>query len=563
MGMSLREVVMAVLPLTSFVVSASICAIAAKSTNIELNPAASPSRAAQLARRKSTFDYTRIPVSNNASDNISGDTQPKAHHIKIRTIILFLFSLLASTLHLVSFIHSFLTLDNGDSDDSSGDRDRSQFERLFAPIAILTGWAMVLLALLGIITHRIRYMNALQPLQWFYSTTFVVLLFEFWDKLDTILDHHRFGYSYSFDTYVFFAKFCTALVLFGTALTMPAELDLDFVHQYGYGYASAKHAMSPEAYASYLSWLFFSWFNKIISIGSSKTLNLSDLSELLPQLRARTVWSQFQMFSSFRSSASLLKRVLWFNGVSFLWQFTFVVISTFLDFSVPYFLKLFLSYINDPEVPPKVAYLYVILIFIAQVSRSLVQSQMFYMGRKINVSMMALLNAEIYAKTLTRRDMSGLVKKKPKESSGSQDSSDSNGKGNGNGKGKDKGKSKGKDDDKDTAPASAGKVVNLMSTDTVRVSGVCNFWHIGVSSPIGIALGTYLLYDLIGWSSLVGMSILIITIPVNKAVRKRYTIGQRELSSARDDRVTLMGEARLCFSAFVIIRIKTSGSNTD
>lgn len=203
--------------------------------------------------------------------------------------------------------------------------------------------------------------------------------------------------------------------------------------------------------------------------------------------------------------------------------------STCLDFSVPFFLKLFLNYVNDPKVPPKVAYAYVILIFIAQVSRSLVQSQMFYMGRKINVSMMALLNAEIYAKTLTRRDMSGLVDKK-KSGEPSKD-----------------GKGKGKDESKSNAPASAGKVVNLMSTDTVRVSGVVNFWHIGVSSPIGIALGTYLLYDLIGWSSLVGMSILIITIPVNKAVRARYAKGQRELSAARDARVTLMGEVTHAF----------------
>ncbi|KAG0272986.1 hypothetical protein BGZ95_011219 [Linnemannia exigua] len=278
--------------------------------------------------------------------------------------------------------------------------------------------------------------------------------------------------------------------------------------------------MGTESYASYLSWLFFSWFNSVIEVGTTKTLNQSDLPELLPQLRSRTIWSQFQVFQNARASASLLRRILTFNATSLIWQMVFVVISTFLDFSVPFFLKLFLSYINDPKVSPKVAYLYVILIFVAQVSRSLVQSQMFYMGRKINVALMALLNSEIYAKTLTRRDMSGLVDKKKKDGATGKD----------------------KDEKKDNAPASAGKVVNLMSTDTVRVSGVVNFWHIGISSPIGIALGTYLLYDLIGWSSLVGMSILVITIPVNKAVRKRYAKGQRELSSARDERVTLMGE---------------------
>ncbi|KAF9999988.1 hypothetical protein BGZ79_006427 [Entomortierella chlamydospora] len=509
MGVQLMHV-LAAIPLAITIVSGTICALAARSSNIELNPSAQPT-AAELTRRKSIFDYTKLP-STDAVDNAAANFQPKAKEIKIRNILLFILSLIPTAFILTSLI---LVIQSGSS-------DQTLLESLFGPIVLLAGWALVLVVLLGVITHRIRYMNAIQSLQWFYSTTTAILLVEFWYRIDLILEG-----DYSADMLIFYGVAATVLALFGIALTMPAELDLAFVHRYGYGYSSAEHVMGTEAYASYLSWLFFSWFNAVIKIGSTKTLNLSDLPELLPQLRARTVWSQFQtMTQRFRSSASLLKRILWFNALSFFWQFTFVVISTCLDFSVPFFLKLFLSYINDPTVPPKVAYLYVVLIFVAQISRSLVQSQMFYMGRKINVSMMALLNAEIYAKTLTRRDMSGLVDKKKK----------------GENKDNDKDKGKGGGEKKDNAPASAGKVVNLMSTDTVRVSGVCNFWHIGVSSPIGIALGTYLLYDLIGWSSLVGMSILIITIPVNKAVRKRYAKGQRELSSARDDRVTLMGE---------------------
>ncbi|KAF9935900.1 hypothetical protein BGZ67_002885 [Mortierella alpina] len=508
--------VLAVVPLALMLASGTIGALASRSSNIELNPSAAPPVAAQLARRKSTFDYTRLASMDPQEPSATTETQPKGLEIKIRTISLFLLSLIPTALAVVSVV---LSLDSKS--------DRSEFERLFAPVVTLVGWVIVLAALFAVITHRVRFSSAIQPLQWFYSSALALLIYEFWNRIDVILE----GVSkYHLDTWLFFAGLLTVLLVWAIALTMPAELDLDFVHQYGYGYSSPEHEMSPEAYASYMSWLFFAWFNSVIKLGSSKTLNLSDLPELLPQLRARVVWSQFQMFQNFRASASLLKRVLLFNIVSFFWQFTFVVISTCLDFSVPYFLRLFLKYIKDPSVPPKMAYLYVILIFVAQVSRSLVQSQMFYMGRKINVSMMALLNAEIYAKTLTRRDMSGLVDKKNKDVKENKD---------GGGKGKGKGKDK---ESKDNAPASAGKVVNLMSTDTVRVSGVCNFWHIGVSSPIGIALGTYLLYDLIGWSSLVGMSILVITIPVNKAVRKRYAKGQRELSSARDDRVTLMGE---------------------
>ncbi|KAF9182238.1 hypothetical protein BGZ51_004856 [Haplosporangium sp. Z 767] len=516
MGIPLMQV-LATVPTALLLTAGTICFLASRSSNIELNPSAAPTGSAQIARRKSTFDYTRL-ASHDPSDaaDRQNNIQPKAKEIKIRTAVLFILSFIPATFVAISL---FLALESGS--------DRTLFQRLYAPLITLIGWTIALIVLLGVMSHRIRYMGAIQPLQWFYSATFTILLFEFWNRLDMILEGNG---KYKLDMWIFFGVSLTVLVLWVIAITMPAELDLDFVHQYGYGYSSPGRAMSPEAYASYLSWLFFSWFNGIIKIGSTKTLSLSDLPELLPQLRSRTVWSQFQMFQNFRAKTSLLKRVLLFNAVSFLWQFIFVVISTFLDFSVPYFLKLFLQYIKDPTEPPKVAYLYIVLIFVAQVTRSLVQSQMFYMGRKINVSMMALLNAEIYAKTLTRRDMSGLVNKKKKDDQDGQ----------GKGKGKDT-KGKGKDDSSN-APASAGKVVNLMSTDTVRVSGVCNFWHIGVSSPIGIALGTYLLYDLIGWSSLVGMSILVVTIPINKAVRKRYAKGQRELSSARDDRVTLMGE---------------------
>ncbi|KAF9585632.1 hypothetical protein BGW38_001455 [Lunasporangiospora selenospora] len=533
-------------PLAVTLISGTICAIAsrvARNENSKVDHELSYSETTQpkgpQVRRRSTFDYTRL-VSSDADISTSGrpqlenDARPRAWAIKSR--LRFLLAL-STVPFFIACVSVFVAL-NPPSNLGAAAPQLTLWEQLGVPLVTLSGWLVALTILLLIILRRIAYMDAIQPLQWFYSANFVVALFELWTGIGLVLE----GLPDNPDAVILLSIVSTSMALFLIALTMPAELDMDFVHRWGYSYASAKHVISPEACASYLSWLFFSWFNSVIHIGSSKTLNSLDLPEIIPQLRARTIWSQFQIFQKYQTTATLLRKVLRFNAVSFIWQFSFVVVSTILDFSVPYFLKLFLSYIGDPEVPPKVAYLYVILIFVAQISRSLVQSQMFYMGRKINVSMMALLNAEIYAKTLTRRDMSGLVEKKKKKAD--NDSNPSNNEdvsSNDKDKAKGKGKKK-KDEGRDNSPANAGKVVNLMSTDTTRVSGVCNFWHIGVSSPIGIALGTYLLYDLIGWSSLVGMSILIFTIPVNKLVRGRYAKAQRELSSARDDRVTLMGE---------------------
>ncbi|KAF9349549.1 hypothetical protein BGX26_012171 [Mortierella sp. AD094] len=492
---------LAVAPLAFTLLSGAVCTLASGSSNLALNPHAAPPSPAQFTRREPTFNYTLLP-NTNASDNTTENSQPKAKDIKIRNFILLFLSLIP-TLFLVASCVLVLT-----SQDSA---EGTPFERLFAPVSALAGWVVTLLVLLGVITHRINYMIALQPLQWFYSTAAVVVIIDLWTLVDVIVEG-----DHSFEMWIYFGVGATVLTLAALALAMPAELDLGIVHQYGYGYSSEKHSTSPEAYASYLSWLSFSWFNGIIKMGSIKTLNLSDLPELVPLLRARTVWSQFQIFTGTKPSATLLRRILSFNALSLSWQFTFTVISTFLDFSVPYFLKLFLSYINDPTVHPKVAYFYVILIFVSQVARSLVQAQTYYLGCKIIVSMMALLNSEIYAKALTRRDMSGVVHKKKDGKDG--------------------------EEKKGHTPASLGKVVNLMSTDASRVTGMCNFWHIGVSSTIGIAIGGYLLYDLLGWSSLVGLSILVITIPANKAVNRLYSKGQMQLSSARDDRVTATNE---------------------
>ncbi|KAF8977715.1 hypothetical protein BGZ46_007163 [Entomortierella lignicola] len=487
---------LAVAPLVFTLLSGAICIFVSRSSNVALNPDVP----AQDTRLKSTFNFTLLP-NTSASENTTGDAQPKANDIRTRNLFLLFLSLIPTFFLASSCVLVLSALDSAEG---------TPFEALFAPVSALAGWLLALSVVFGVITNRISYMLALQPLQWFYSTSALVVIIDLWTLVDDIVEG-----DLTRSMCLLFGIEATVLALAVLALTMPAELDLDAVHRYGFGYSSEKHTISPEAYASYLSWLFFTWFDGIIKMGSIKTLNLSDLWELVPLLRAKTIWSQFQIFTGTKSSTTLLRRILSFNAITIFWQFTFAVLSTFSDFAVPFFLKLFLSYINDPTVHPKVAYLYVILIFVAQVSRSLFSAQIFYAGSKLSISIMSLLNAEIYSKALTRRDMNGVIHKKNED---------------------------GKEGKGDSAPASLGKVVNLMSTDSARITGVCNYWHVGVSSIVGIALGGYLLYDLLGWSSLVGLSILVISIPATKSVNGMYFESDVQLSKARDERITATNE---------------------
>ncbi|KAG0240918.1 hypothetical protein BGW41_006574 [Actinomortierella wolfii] len=465
---------------------------------VSTTTAVSPSAAGASTRRRHSI-YTRLV--NEVPLESEGDDfrQPKATEIKYKTVALLVLNVVPIVYYTLNLV---LALEASE--------DHSLLGRIYGPTVSLLGWVIAELLVGALLTRRLSYETGMKPLQWFFSASLSVLLYHLWIRLDRMLEH-----SWEADEFMFVGILVTVLVIFVMGITMPAELDFDFVLRHGYNYQNDKHERSPEATASFWSWLWFSWFTPLIKIGSSKTLNATDLPEIVPQLRAR---SAYGLFHNMRATGSLLRRIVIFNFTSFTWQFCCVVLSTFLDFATPFFFKHFLTEIASPSPQQKWAYLYIILIFVSQVSRSLIQSQMFYLGRRINVNLISTLNAEIYAKTLTRRDMSGLVDKKQKD-----------------------GKAKEADKER-TGSASTGKIVNLMSTDTVRVAGVVNFAHMAVSSPIGIVIGTYLLYDLLGWSSLVGMTVLVVSMPVNKKVRAYYIKAQRELSAARDERVTLVGE---------------------
>jgi hypothetical protein len=229
MGLQLIYVLAAV-PLAVSLTSGALCAIASRSSAIRLASSGPDHLTGTPAALEgpSVFNHTHLKRHATADNNdTTSDIQPKASEIKIRSILLFLLSLIPTVFVIVSLVLALLA----DSDD------RTLFQKLYAPLITLAGWLFALVLLLAMMTHRIRFVNAIQPLQWFYTTTVGVLLYQFWIRLDLILEGPS---SYTSDEWIFFALSGVAFVLCGIALTMPSELDFDFVHQFGYGYSSVS-----------------------------------------------------------------------------------------------------------------------------------------------------------------------------------------------------------------------------------------------------------------------------------------------------------------------------------
>jgi membrane protein insertase Oxa1/YidC/SpoIIIJ len=75
---------------------------------------------------------------------------------------------------------------------------------------------------------------------------------------------------------------------------------------------------------------------------------------------------------------------------------------------------------------------------------------------------------------------------------------------------------------------STGDVVNLMSVDTQRLQDVTQYGQVVWSAPFQIIMCLASLYNLVGFSMMAGLGIMIIMIPVNGIIARIMKNFQRQ-----------------------------------
>eukprot|EP00897_Mesotaenium_endlicherianum_P001271 jgi/Mesen1/1171/ME000124S00204 len=89
---------------------------------------------------------------------------------------------------------------------------------------------------------------------------------------------------------------------------------------------------------------------------------------------------------------------------------------------------------------------------------------------------------------------------------------------------------------------SSGRIVNMMTSDAEAMSMVCQNLHNLWSAPMRIVIAMVLLYAQLGVSSLLGLSILVLMIPVQAFVVNKNQKMQKQVLQRGDRRVALMNE---------------------
>jgi ABC-type multidrug transport system fused ATPase/permease subunit len=310
---------------------------------------------------------------------------------------------------------------------------------------------------------------------------------------------------------------------------------------------------SREPLASLFSIATFGWVDTIVWEGYKKPFEMSDVWNLIPKDKAAAVIADYRQFK--KTTALTWHLMSYFRG-SLIIQCTYAVVEGLLTFAPTLLLKSILEYIEDPdETPRNVIWLYVILLAFTDIIRSLASQQALWLGRKICIRLRAIIIGEIYAKALRRKAAAGsdtvLGDKKDKVDAAKQNTLQKL-------LGKQGKKDKKKDTDStnsqegtDADPTAKGSdeqvnvgtIINLMSVDSFKVSEITAYLHfLFAAAPTQLIFAIYLLWRILGLSSIPGLVVMAILLPVNILFARGFGKFQKKIMAATDKRIHTTNE---------------------
>lgn len=327
--------------------------------------------------------------------------------------------------------------------------------------------------------------------------------------------------------YYYEADFAVTLVLVFLAVTCsvkdkPARL-----------YVTSDGAKpSPENVASLWSFCTYSWIDNMIWKARKSPLTMADIWGLREDDYALYVLQAFDSTKLVaRFTIQLFSHFKWLFAVQGLWA----LLESIIVFFPTLLLKRVLEYVDDPSSTTRsMAWCLVLLMPLTKLMDSMCSGFSLFIGRRVCVRMRAIIIGEVYAKALRRKV--SIKDVSDEESSTDQKSADSDDK---------------KKDSDSAGTSELGAIINLMAIDAFKVSEVCGYLHFFVGGTFMLVVSTVLLYNLLGWSALVGSAAILVFFPLNYKLSKWTGQAQKTMLATTDKRIQKMNET---FSSIRIIK---------
>ena len=313
-----------------------------------------------------------------------------------------------------------------------------------------------------------------------------------------------------------------------------------------------------ENLASLFSHYTFGWVDSIVYSGWKEPLDIKRVWNLLPKDKAAAVLASYRHF---KKTTSLSFHLVRYFKALLVAQALWAVLGGILTFAPTLLLRAILQYVEDPAMAPRnVLWLYVILLPVSDILRSVCDGQALWIGRKICINIRSILVGEIYAKALRRKAAAGkdatlgADKKKDSNADGAKrgiiarakrilglrkDPKANQTATNSVPAGSD---TKDKTGDADEQ-ANMGTIINLMSVDSFKVSEVTAYLHFLIAAaPTQLFVSVILLYQVMGLSAIPGFVVMALLLPVNIAFGRGFNSSQKKIMAATDKRIHTTNE---------------------
>lgn len=214
--------------------------------------------------------------------------------------------------------------------------------------------------------------------------------------------------------------------------------------------------------------------NPLVVFGFHNTVTRENIFALTFQHLARTAYQDFVNTKLYISHVKVLNRIYSSNKKEIFSQLFFSIFSTLCGYLSPYFQQRFLEYIELKEDRPPIqtAYMFTLGLFLVGVAKLLCNTVQLWMGRRWNIRTLIMLDAEIFSKTLRRKDASGRISKAAEAAEAAADAADA---ADAEGDKKDQVEDEKKEEDEEESFSNVGKITNLMSVDADKLSDIPSY----------------------------------------------------------------------------------------
>ncbi|KAI0408708.1 metal resistance protein YCF1 [Xylaria palmicola] len=264
----------------------------------------------------------------------------------------------------------------------------------------------------------------------------------------------------------------------------------------------------PVEYATVFSRLTFSWMTPMMRFGYKQFLTEEDLWGLSRDATTRSTGDRFNAAWEYelthRKKPSLWLALFKAFGGPYMGATIFKLINDTAAFTQPQLLRYLISFVDSygdgkvPQPPIKGAAIALAMFFVATLQTTMIH-QYFQLAFVTGMHIKSGLTSAIYKKSL-------------------------------------------KLSNEGRSSKTTGDIVNYMAVDAQRLQDLTQFAQQAWSAPFQITLCMISLYQLVGWSMLSGIGVMLIMIPINGLIARFMKRLQKDQMKNKDSRSRLIAE---------------------